>query len=366
MPAIGFWLLLLIPAAPDVDALLAKIKAVNREGNGNAEATKAWRDLTQRGPDALLPILAAMDDANPTTTNWLRIAADGIAENALTAKQLPAAKLEAFVKDTQNPGRGRRTAYEWLVRLDATAADRLLPTMLNDPNAELRREGVARALHEAEKSGDVAALQKVFTAARDRDQVDQLAKLLQARGTKVDLAAHFGFVRQWRLVGPFDHTGGIGFAAVYPPEKGVDLKTTYKGKNNAELRWQSFTTDDPYGLVDLNKALTKHMGAVGYAFAVIDSPEERPVEVRVGSNNAVKIFLNGKLLFYREEYHHGQRMDQHVGAGILKKGRNEVLLKVCQNEQTDQWAQSWSFQARICDPLGGAVPFTVKTGEETR
>ena len=83
------------------------------------------------------------------------------------------------------------------------------------------------------------------------------------------------------------------------------------------------------------------------------------VEIRAGSNNAVRIYLNGKEIFFREEYHHGMQMDQHVGRAMLKAGRNEVLVKVCQNEQTDAWAQQWSFQLRICDSLGGAVPVTV-------
>jgi hypothetical protein len=102
------------------------------------------------------------------------------------------------------------------------------------------------------------------------------------------------------------------------------------------------------------------MGVTGYAFAAVQSPEQRPVQLRATSKNAVKIFLNGKEIFFREEYHHGMRMDQHVGFGTLKAGRNEVLIKVCQNEQKEDWAQDWSFQLRICDALGGAVPFTVE------
>ena len=38
---------------------------------------------------------------------------------------------------------------------------------------------------------------------------------------------------------------------------------------------------------------------------------------------------------------------------------NEILIKVCQNEQTENWAQSWMFQLRLCDATGVAVPFTV-------
>jgi hypothetical protein len=93
----------------------------------------------------------------------------------------------------------------------------------------------------------------------------------------------------------------------------------------------------------------------------VDSAQERPVEIRAGSNNAVKIYLNGKQIYFREEYHHGQRMDQHVGRGALQPGRNDILIKVCQNDQTDTWAQTWTFQLRLCDALGGAVPFTMHT-----
>ena len=52
-------------------------------------------------------------------------------------------------------------------------------------------------------------------------------------------------------------------------------------------------------------------------------------------------------------------MDQYVGVGTLKKGRNRILIKVCQDEQTASFAQSWGFQLRVCDSLGGAVPIRV-------
>ena len=47
-----------------------------------------------------------------------------------------------------------------------------------------------------------------------------------------------------------------------------------------------------------------------------------PAEIRVGSPNAVAIYLNGKKLFGREEYHHGDQMDYHVGKGELTAGEN--------------------------------------------
>jgi hypothetical protein len=350
----------------DAGPLLARLKSVKAEGGGNVEASKAWRELVALGPDALLPTLTALDDADATAANWLLTAVDAIAEHELAAgRSLPAAKLEAFVLDTKHNGPARRLAYEWLTQVDPKAPERLLPGMLQDPNAELRRDAVAAALQKAEKlsakDSAIAAYRRALTAARDRDQVELIIKRLQTFGVEVDLTAHLGFVQKWQLIGPFDHTGGKGFDAVYPPEKGVDLAARYKGKKDAEVGWKEYATSDTYGNVDLNKAIGKNMGAVAYAHAVVESATEQPVELRLGSTNAVKVFLNGKPVFAHEEYHHGMNVDQYVGRGTLKAGKNEILIKVCQNEQTETWAQGWAFQLRLCDALGAAVPFKVLT-----
>jgi hypothetical protein len=352
--------------AADISPLIARIRAVGREGSGNAEAAQAWRELAQSDASALPAILAGFDNADARAVNWLRGAVDAIAERELAAgKKLPAEELEAFIKQSQHHGSARRLAYEWLVRVDPKAPDRLLPDMLQDPNVELRRDAVARVIKDADralaagnKADAEAAFRKALAGARDRDQVDAVAKQLKTLGVSVDLAAHFGFIKSWQLAGPFDHVGGVGWTKDYPPEHGVDLTATYPGKKDA-VKWLAHTTGDAYGTVDLNKAIGKNMGAVAYAFAAVVSPTERPVEIRVGTTNAVKIFLNGKLLFAREEYHHGMKMDQHVGFGTLKAGRNEILIKICQNEQTDTWAQNWSFQCRLCDAVGSPVPFVV-------
>lgn len=360
---------LLVPtltAAAEVEPLLKQLRSVGREGAGNAEAAVAWKELVHIGPSALLPALTAQEGASPAAVNWLRTAVDAIAERELQAKRpLPAAELEAFIRTLKHHPAARRQAYEWLVKVDKTAPNRLLPDMLNDPSVELRRDAVARVLQEADhllttdKAAATAAYRKALTGARDQDQVKQIAEKLKPLGSVVDVTAHFGFLQRWHLVGPFDNSKGVGFATAYPPEKGVTLDTTYQGKNAAVLKWTEFTSTDVYGLVDLNKAIAKHMGAVAYGYALVNSPTEQPVQLRAGSNNAVRLFLNGQEVYFREEYHHGQKMDQHIGRGTLKAGPNQILIKVCQNEQTEQWAQSWSFQLRLCDAVGGAVPFTV-------
>jgi hypothetical protein len=369
------WPLLLLAAAlplplrgAAVDDLVAQIQSVRGEGFGSAEAAQAWKKLVDFGPDAMPAILAGMDDHNTIAANWLRTAVDAIGEKALKeGKSLPAAKLETFVAAKTNPAGARRLAYEWLVRADKTAPARLLSGMLHDPSAELRRDAVAVVIKEGEdkldkkdKDGAKAAFQKALTGACDEDQVKALAAHLKELGVTVDLAAHYGFVRHWHLLTPFDNTGAAGFNKVYPPENGVDLKAAYKGKGGAEARWQPYTSDDPHGKVDLNVILGKKKGTIAYAYAVIDAPEERTVQLRIGTFNALKMFVNGKLVYAHDEYHHGMRIDQYNPTAALKKGRNELLLKICQNEQSEDWAQSWIFQIRICDTAGAAVPVKVQ------
>src|SRR5215471_4555800 len=137
----------------DLAPRLQAILAVGERGQGNVAAAKAWQELVKADAAALPEILAALDRASPLAANWLRGAIDSIAERELASRgKLPMAKLEKFTLDTSHNPRARRLAYEWLARADKTAPDRLIPSMLNDPSTEFRRDAVARLLAEAGKS----------------------------------------------------------------------------------------------------------------------------------------------------------------------------------------------------------------------
>jgi hypothetical protein len=348
----------------EVKDALAKLRAVGREGSGHDAARMAWKQIAAQGPETLPTILAGLDDASPMAANWIRSAYESVLDRSLKAGPIPAAPFEKFVEDTSHSGIGRRLAYETLVRLDPKTPERWLPKLLDDPGSELRRDAVDVLLKKGQAEFDakdtktaLGTYKDALGHAREQDQVKLIADRLKALGEPVDLVKHFGFVTRWQLVGPFNNHELVGYAAKYPPEDGFDEKTSYVGKEDAKVGWKEYVCDQPLGLVDFNKILGPLHGTVAYSHAVVESPVERPVEVRCGSNNAIVVFLNGRRIYGREEYHHGMQMDQHVGRGTLKAGRNEVLVKVLQNEQTDSWAQQWSMQVRLCDALGGAVPF---------
>ena len=119
-----------IAAEPFKEAL-DRLRAVGEGTASQSQIKEDWDVVAGVGSDQLTDVLAAMDDVGPLAVNWLRAAVDTIAERELrSAEELPVADLERFVLDANQAPRARRTAFEWLTRVDQTASDRLLPRML--------------------------------------------------------------------------------------------------------------------------------------------------------------------------------------------------------------------------------------------
>jgi len=348
--------------AASTSELLATIKAVGKQGRGNVAAGKAFQELVQSDAKVLPEILKAFDGANPLAVNWLRNAVESIADRTVKAGgQLPLDELEKFVRNTKQNPRARRLAFEWLRTADADRAAKLVPGFLLDPSAELRREAVADLIAESkrldpktQKQQRVATLQKALKGAVHDDQVKAIVKPLEKLGVDVDLQDHFGFLTSWHIIGPFDNRGKKGFDVAYPPEKEIDLDATYKGQLG-NVRWKRVTTDHPYGIVNIAESLKNYKGSAMYAVTEFHSDSAREVQFRLGTPNSWKLWVNGQLLFGREEYHRGMIIDQYRVTAKLKPGRNVILLKILQNEQDDDWAQRYQYQIRVCDGAGSAI-----------
>lgn len=345
-----------VPALAGVDDSLKTLASVGPEGKGNVEASAAWREVVKAGPAALPGILSAAGKGSPVADNWLRLAGDSIVDAAGNDASATSALL-SFLKDTSHPAAARLLAFDLLQKADAAKAAEVEPTLIADPVQALRRGAVERVILEAKaKSGDdaKALYTQALAAVRDEDQTKVIASALDKLGVKVDLPKHFGFLMQWSVIGPFDNTERKGFDTVFPPEKEHRLDATYDGKGGP-VKWQTVVSTDEYGKVDINKPLGAKKEVTAYAATTLQSDTEREAELRLGCKNAWKVWLNGELLFSRDEYHRGQKMDQYIMKCRLKKGANTVLVKACQNEQTEQWTVEWEFQLRLCDSTGTAI-----------
>jgi len=345
-------------APADIDTALQALTAISTEGRGNEAAGPAWQEVVKAGPSALPAVLASVGKGGAVADNWLRVAAGVMVESA-TASGLPVpvADLTAFLQNVSHAAAGRRLAFDLLQQADPAKAEAIEASLLHDPVQELRRGAVQRLIDAARKGeGDVAKATylEALGAARDEDQTKLIAGELKKLGVMVDLPKHFGFLTNWHVIGPFENVAGKGFETAFPPEREIELERTYDGKGQ-QAKWQPFTSKDEFGKLDFNKPLGMLKEATAYALATFEAAEDRDAEIRLGSKNAWKVWLNGELLFGRDEYHRGQQMDQYRLKCRLKKGANVVLVKCCQNEQKEEWTVEWEFQLRVCDAAGTAI-----------
>ncbi len=100
------------------------------------------------------------------------------------------------------------------------------------------------------------------------------------------------------------------------------------------LTWQRVVSRD--GLIDFGA----HDYSVGYAWTEFESPAATDAWLGLGSDDGVKIWLNGQLGSDRW-IRRMSRLDDDVVPLRLKKGKNQLLIKI-QNATGD-----WSFIARL-------------------
>jgi hypothetical protein len=348
----------------DLARSIAAIRAAGPNGQGAVAAATAWKRVADADASDLPALLAGMDGASALARNWLRAAIDRVLERAAAArKPLPFAELEAFLRDTRHDPTARRFAYELVLKNDSTAADRLLPGMLADPSPELRRDAVARVLADAarlvkeKKSAEAEAqFRRALAAARDFDQLRAIIRDLGTLGKTVSLADHVGFIRSWKVIGPFPNLDEKGIDIVYPPEKSRNFAAEFDG-STGKVKWKDFKPVKDTGVIDLNDAVGNYPSAVAYASAEFLSKDARDAEVRLGSFLGFKLWLNGELVLVRGDSYTGYTPDHYVAAVKLKPGANIILLKFAQEPPPPQLPppNHWRFMLRVCDASGAAI-----------
>lgn len=334
-------------APPTVEQAVAIAGELARAaGSGGQADLAAKADIVAQAPaTAIVPCLAAFASATPAGANWLRSALDRAADRL--GPGVSAAALEPFIRDAARPARARSLAFAWLKSRNPGRADAVLDGLLDDPALDLRREAVDKLLATADAAAQKEAYLKGLAAARDVDQIERIAAWLGEHGDPVDITKILGFVRRWRVSEAFDNVGGAGFAKAYPPEAGTDPPDA--------AAWKPVTSADKHGAIDLNAAVATKKGVLAYAIADVEMPRAGAAEVRIGSPCAVIVWVNGVRVMAHEIYHASEAIDQYVAPAEFRAGTNTVLVKCCQNEQTEAWAADWKFQLRICDSLGAPL-----------
>jgi tetratricopeptide (TPR) repeat protein len=164
----------------------------------------------------------------------------------------------------------------------------------------------------------------------------------------------------WRVIGPFSLGNYSGFQHAYPPEQKIDLNVSYKSAGK-ELTWQS--AEDGYfdGYIDFKKVFRHTAWSVGYGLIYIQSPEERKVQIRLGSNEACKVWLNNKLVWQHFITSKEASLDRDLVTVLLNPGYNKLLVKITNN------LLGWGYFLRVTDENGNGFPdITFHSYEEIR
>ena len=240
-------------------------------------------ELTGQGSEIIIPVLEAMESAGPLARNWMRSAVETVFEKDLAASaDLPTNALKIFLLDRNNEPNARRLAFDLYHRVTPNEADAIVPQFIDDPSPGLRREAVARLIDEGQnllnqerKEESITTLTSALEAAREVNQIDEIAKLLREKlDQKVDLPRQFGFLMYWDLIAPFDNSDRGGFDLAYPPEESIDLNGSYPDKEGKEISWQAYSTSDDYGMVDFNKR--SHPSSRSWATPTRNSIPKKP------------------------------------------------------------------------------------------
>jgi len=125
---------------------------------------------------------------------------------------------------------------------------------------------------------------------------------------------------EWHQIGPFRApSGDEAFTTAFEPEAEIDLEASY---DDGQLQWQVPTELEDGTAYQLNGG-----NSAWYFHRRIDSEQDDAVELSLGSDDAIRLWVNGELLV-DENVQRGVAADQEIVSAPLRAGANDVLVKI--------------------------------------
>ena len=185
-----------------------------------------------------------------------------------------------------------------------------------------------------------------------------VANAVKISADKTDLSAATyeglqpgSFLRRWLFLGPIDipwHGEGY-FPNDQAQKEFFDVDHVALDRFQPQVQigdkgYQWAVLDSEYGVIDLS-AVFPDWFKVAYAWAQIDMPEARSGILGIGSDDHVKVWLNGELV--HENWVEGGRgvvADNDRVPVTFRKGTNQLVLKV------QDGGGPWGFACRLLGP----------------
>jgi len=155
-------------------------------------------------------------------------------------------------------------------------------------------------------------------------ETELLAALKTAEAETAEVKASALTLGDWYAVGPFTDTKNYLFSRKHGPEgKPIKLDQEFKIGGGAKGKWvrhAEWADGKPH------QGLPGEVAA-NFLYRSITSPAAQKITVSFGSDDALKVFLNGKQVLAKN-VSRGVAADQDVIELALQKGENHLLLKV--------------------------------------
>ncbi len=153
----------------------------------------------------------------------------------------------------------------------------------------------------------------------------EIAKVRSASMERKLALAPIQAINEVWAIGPFDD-GKHGLDATHPPEQtAIDLTTSYPGADKKKTVWmpikpgkRHFRLDQQFGPCDQSSF---------YTYTRLESSAKQRVQLLVGSDDGVKVWLNGKLAF-TNPVSRAALPFQDVVPLDLEPGSNDLLVRV--------------------------------------
>jgi len=316
------------------DALAAAVEA-----DDDRRAALAVRLLGERGATSVYPMLDRIA-GSPQRPATLRCAAmlaivelhDWRHDPRATGRLIEALVIAESIEDEQAV----------LAAMERHGDPDVLPRVLErmkSGRARTRAAMVAIALvmslPPSEREAAQATLRDIAARYADEPAVRRQAGEAIAR-----IEANESYIDAWVVAGPFEKSAATGPLIDHPfaPEAG-----------DAGVHWQTPAGGAMRapGIVDLNE-MFRGGDRCAYGRAVLVSEGEQDARLELGSDDGVKVWLNGEVV-HRNDVMRGLSLRQDVVPIRLRDGRNVLLVKVTQG------GGDWQFAVRVRGADGFAL-----------
>ena len=249
-----------------------------------------------------------------------------------------------------------RAALEGIRRFPVPEAYDVVLDMLAEDDVESlpvsTMVGVALNAMEAGREAEgLELMQEIMPRLTTEDSVRHAVHAMRAHGPNPAFARSLGYINQWWMTGPFPWNPNSGFEVDFIGEPEVSLADTYE-VDGETLAWERRESTDAAALFDLMTHVSPSENVVAFAYAEIKVDEGGPAQVRLGSDDGIRVWVNGEEVF-QIDADRGYDIDQNIAEITLRDGKNVIL------SQITQLLGGWAFTMRLTHPDGRPLEFEI-------